>query len=71
MIALDAIARCENIMKSKKHPGFKKTAQKIADKEDLSISRADAILANATRNSSPEAKDKNPRLKKVEMPKKK
>lgn len=54
----------------KKHPGFKKTAEKIADKEDLSISRADAILASATRKASPAAKAKNPALKKVAMPKK-
>ncbi len=48
-----------------KHPGFKSVAEAIAAKEGLSRKRAGAILASATRKASPEAKKKNPNLKKV------
>lgn len=50
---------------SKKHPGFEKTAQKIARKQGISKERASAILASATRNASKATKKKNPRLKRV------
>lgn len=53
-----------------KHPGFKKAQASIAAREGLSKKRAGAILAAATRRSSPAAKKKNPRLKKVKMAKK-
>lgn len=52
-------------MSTKKHPGFKKVAEKISKKEGISIKRADAILANSTRNASKSAKKKNPDLKRV------
>ena len=55
-------------MKSK-HPGFRKAQASIARKEGISQQAAGAILASATRNASPAAKRKNPRLKNV--PKKK
>lgn len=50
---------------SAKHPGFAKVARKIARREGVSIRRADAILAAATRRASTKAKRKNPRLRKV------
>jgi hypothetical protein len=58
-------------MKSKKHPGFKKAASKIAKKEGVSKKAAAAILASATRKASAKAKKANPRLKRVKMAKKK
>jgi len=48
-----------------KHPGFKAVQSKIAAKEGVSAKSAGAILASATRKASPEAKKKNPNLKKV------
>ncbi|MEM5776911.1 MAG: hypothetical protein QXJ06_00495 [Candidatus Aenigmatarchaeota archaeon] len=51
--------------KTEKHPGFKKVAQKIARKQGIPIKQARAILASATRKASPEAKRRNPRLKRV------
>jgi hypothetical protein len=51
--------------KKKAHPGFQKAASSIARKEGVSKDRARAILAAATRRSSPAAKKANPRLKKV------
>lgn len=48
-----------------KHPGFKTIQSKIAKKENVSNKVAGAILANATRNASKSAKNKNPKLKKV------
>lgn len=53
------------VKKSKKHPGFKAVAQKIASKMGVSKERAGAILAAQTRKASPAAKRKNPRLKRV------
>ena len=50
---------------SAKHPGFKKVAEKIAKKEGITMKSAGAILASATRKFSPEAKKKNPNLKRV------
>ena len=47
-----------------KHPGFKAVQSKIAG-EGYSMDQAGAILASASRNASPAAKRKNPRLKKV------
>jgi hypothetical protein len=48
-----------------KHPGFKAVQSKIAKKEGVSSKAAGAILAKSTRNASPAAKAKNPRLKRV------
>jgi len=48
-----------------KHPGFKSVQASIAKKEDVSKERAGAMLAAATRRASPEAKVKNPHLKRV------
>jgi len=50
---------------SVKHPGFKAVKEKIAKKQGISSKAAAAILAAASRNASPSAKKKNPRLKKV------
>lgn len=44
---------------------FKSVQKKIAKKSGVSKERAGAILAAATRRASPEAKRKNPNLKKV------
>ncbi len=44
---------------------FKTVAKKIAKKQKVSIKQASAILAESTRNASPAAKRKNPKLKKV------
>lgn len=52
-------------MASKKHPGFKKVASKIASKEGISKEKASAILAASTRKASAKAKKSNPKLKKV------
>lgn len=49
----------------KKHPGFKAVQKQIAGKEGVSMESAGAILANSSRNASPAAKKKNPRLKRV------
>lgn len=51
--------------KSKKHPGFKKVASKIAKKEGVSKKRASAILAASSRRASLGAKRRNPRLRRV------
>lgn len=45
--------------------GFKKNAQRIANRQGVSYDRAAAILAAAARRASPAAKRKNPNLKKV------
>jgi hypothetical protein len=50
---------------SKNHPGFKAAQAKIASKSGVSMERAGAILASASRGASVAAKKKNPRLKKV------
>lgn len=49
---------------SKKHPGFKSIQGKI-EREGYTKEQAGAILANATRHASPEAKKANPRLNRV------
>ena len=48
-----------------KHPGFKAVAAKIA--QEPGIRNPGAVLAAATRNASPAAKKRNPRLRKVAM----
>lgn len=48
-----------------KHPGFKAVQASIAKKSGVSQQAAGAILAHSTRNASPGAKKKNPRLLKV------
>lgn len=50
---------------SKSHPGFKATQAKIAKQSGVGMKAAGAILANASRNASPQAKKANPALKKV------
>ena len=50
---------------TKKHPGFKAVAARIARSEGVSPGRAGAILASAARKASPAAKRSNPRLKRV------
>lgn len=52
-------------MANAKHPGFKAVQQKIARREGVSMKQAGAILASATRKSSPAAKRANKNLKKV------
>gem|GEM_PF-2583737 len=47
------------------HPGFEKVAQHIARQRGVSLERARAILAAATRRASVKAKRRNPNLKKV------
>jgi hypothetical protein len=42
-----------------------KSVQKSIEKEGYGENDAGAILANASRNASPAAKKKNPKLKKV------
>lgn len=51
--------------KSKKHPGFKAVAAKIAAKQGVSKKVAAAELAASTRRASSKAKAANPRLKRV------
>jgi hypothetical protein len=49
---------------SAKHPGFRKVQKKI-EVEGYTKEQAGAILASKTRHASQEAKEKNPRLRKV------
>ena len=56
-------------MAEKAHPGFKGVQKKI-EGEGYSKEAAGAILAKSTREASPEAKKKNPRLGMVKPPKK-
>jgi hypothetical protein len=44
---------------------FKSEQKKIAKKEGVSMKSAGAILAKSSREASPAAKKKNPKLKKV------
>jgi len=44
---------------------FKSVQNKISKKEHVSKESAGKILASASRNASPEAKAKNPKVKKV------
>ena len=48
-----------------KHPGFASVQSSIARRQGISKDRAGAILAHSTRNASPAAKRRNPRLKRV------
>jgi hypothetical protein len=48
-----------------KHPGFKAVQASIAKKSGVSPKAAGAILAKKTREASPAAKKKNPRLNRV------
>jgi len=56
------------------HPGFERVAAAIARRRDPKTGqpygkeRARAILAAAARESSPQAKAQNPRLKRVSKP---
>lgn len=50
---------------SNPHPGFAAIADAISKKEGVSKESAGAILASQTRKASPQAKAKNPNLKKV------
>lgn len=52
-------------MATKKHPGFKAVASKIAAKEGVSNKAASAMLAASSRKASPAAKKANPRLRRV------
>lgn len=45
--------------------GFKNNAQKIAQRQGISVERASRILAGRTQKASAAAKKANPRLKKV------
>ena len=45
--------------------GFKAAQKSIAAKEGIPMKNAGAILANSTRNASPQAKKANPNLRKV------
>ncbi len=45
---------------------FKAVAAKISKKEGVPMKNAAAILAASSRNASPEAKKKNPKLLKVQ-----
>jgi hypothetical protein len=56
--------------KSPEHPGFQAIQSEIAARQGVSEERAGAILASQTRKASPAAKKRNPRLKRVKMPKK-
>lgn len=48
-----------------KHPGFSAVQSGIEKREGVSRAAAGRILGAASRNASPAAKKKNPRLKKV------
>ena len=52
-------------MSHAQHPGFEAVARRIARREGVSMERARAILAAATRRASPAAKRRNPRLRRV------
>ena len=47
------------------HPGFKAVQEHIAAAGNMPMEDAGAVLANASRNASPAAKKKNPRLNRV------
>jgi hypothetical protein len=47
------------------HPGFEKAAESAARKAGVSKERGRKIIAAAAHKASPQAKAKNPRLKKV------
>jgi hypothetical protein len=64
------MAKLRKVKKTKKHPGFKAVQRKIAKKMGVSEERAGAILGSRTRQASPAAKRKNPRLRRVRTAKK-
>lgn len=47
---------------------FASVESKISKKEGIPMKNAGAVLAKSSRDASPEAKAKNPNLKKVKMP---
>lgn len=51
--------------KRRKVRGFKPNQKRIARRQGISMKRAGAILASASRKASASAKRKNPRLKRV------
>ncbi len=52
-------------MSDRMQRGFKKNAQRIANKQGISYDKAAAILAASTRRASAAARRKNPNLNKV------
>lgn len=67
---MNVIRKPRPAKKTTKNPGFKAVQEKIAEKQGVSKETAGAILASSTREASAAAKKKNPRLKRVVMPKK-
>jgi hypothetical protein len=57
-------------MKKKAHLGFKAVQKKIAQKQNVSMESAGAILASGARKASKKAVAANPRLKRVKGVKK-
>lgn len=53
------------VFKGTGHPGFNAVAQSIAERSNVSVDEAKAMLASSTRGASAAAKKKNPRLKRV------
>lgn len=51
--------------KQQKVKGFEANAEKISQRQGISMERARKILAGATRRASPAAKKRNPALKRV------
>jgi len=47
------------------HPGFQAVQRHIAEMEHLPMQAAGAILAKSSRDASPQAKRRNPRLNRV------
>jgi len=50
---------------AKRHMGFEAAAESVADRQNLPLDRARAIIASGARKASPAAKRANPRLLKV------
>lgn len=63
------VRACSNVTLDRMNPekpmSFKSVQGKIAKKEGVSKKSAGAILAKSSRNASPYAKAKNPKLKRV------
>jgi hypothetical protein len=57
--------RQSTMSKRTAHPGFKAVARAIARRQGISIQAASRILAKKTRQASPAAKARNPRLLRV------
>jgi len=47
------------------HPGFQAVQRHIAEASNMPMDQAGAVLAASSRNASPAAKRKNPRLNRV------